>query len=309
MAFIFDTNQPVTDGFGAIYRLKELLKLAGWTVTASGGGTTYPNYATSDIFTGYRTGAEAPNLLGNANSWFQIRSPSNVSLSFQTDGASYNWSINVSPSVGFTGGSTAVPGTAADQTALLNLGQLFNGGTWYWNCAADNAAPYGFWGAAINPGAVNAGEGGLVFEPLTATTPGDPYPFVFYMAKVGFQFGVSVNQGGLPSYYFYQLAWEPSLTPSNPTWVAGHCWSSNAGTLLQASSVNPLTGADEVYPIAYARRYDAGAPWQGWKGISTMMKWVSVSRSYGSTLTVSSTRDRIVLNQVSLPWDGSVPIF
>ena len=70
-------------------------------------------------------------------------------------------------------------------------------------------------------------------------------------------------------------------------------------------STNPISTKDEAFPIVYARRGVIANP--GYKGVGFMMKWLGVSRTTGDTLTVDSTRDRIVFGDVSFPWQGTVP--
>ena len=118
MAFVLNKTTPAT-GAVAMYELKELLKLAGWTVLSSSDGTTY-NSGGDQI----TSGASGANGMANNNAWFRIRSPAGagaVSFTFQRGTTNLAWRIVRSRTAGFTTGSpsaTVVP-SASDGGTML----------------------------------------------------------------------------------------------------------------------------------------------------------------------------------------------
>jgi hypothetical protein len=72
-------------------------------------------------------------------------------------------------------------------------------------------------------------------------------------------------------------------------------------TIPNNFGTNPHTDKDEGFPVIYGRRAGLTAP-IGYKGISKLFRWTSVSRTTGSTL---NNLNRLVVGHVSIPWDGS----
>ena len=71
-----------------------------------------------------------------------------------------------------------------------------------------------------------------------------------------------------------------------------------------------LRGKDDTAPIAYVRGSTSFGTQIGVKGFSgTIMRWLGTTRAVGDTLSVNVARDRIIVGNVSLPWDpGVVPV-
>jgi hypothetical protein len=72
------------------------------------------------------------------------------------------------------------------------------------------------------------------------------------------------------------------------------------------AGTNSFNNNDDLFPMVYIRGANQGSP-AGYKGVGTVMKWNSVLRSIGDTQAQNTVRDRIIMGDVSLPWDGSVP--
>ena len=78
---------------------------------------------------------------------------------------------------------------------------------------------------------------------------------------------------------------------------------------------NPTNGTDDLLPLVYARpQYMSsqtlgtlGQPC-GYKGVSSLMKWITSARSNLDMLTVVNPGDRIVCNNITLPWNNTNPI-
>ncbi|MGW8177443.1 MAG: hypothetical protein ACWGQW_01385 [bacterium] len=166
MSKITDVNEVVATGAAAIFKLKTVLKAAGWTVPRSSDGLTYNS--TGDQITHAGTGAGG---MENNRAWFVIQSPNGEhQWCFQKEsGDNAEWRVKVSPLAGFVGGSPSaiiVP-TATDQTTIFGSGtdasptfvDMFPvDGTYRFNAIAENAPVgttvpiYPFWAFAVETG-------------------------------------------------------------------------------------------------------------------------------------------------------------
>lgn len=106
-----------TDGPGAIFRLKKLLKTVGWTVPMSSDGSTYN--PSGDQITHSGSGAGGMN---NLSAWFRIQDPGGQrEYLFQRDTSAERLKWHYSTSAKFVGGSpnaTTLP-TATDTKGLV----------------------------------------------------------------------------------------------------------------------------------------------------------------------------------------------
>lgn len=332
MAIVSTVSTTPTTWAEAIFSLKETLKTAGWIVTDSGcgfallpGPTEIPySYGSgTDIISSAAAGDFG---LNNEQAWFVIQSPDGyVEYMFQRGndssyGPGQGWRVSWSASTtsgGYTGGSPdyKTTPTATDEDYIRGGGTptsptyfyLFGvtPGNTRWHIIADNAAPYTWWcgGWAVGTG---VHQMGMIHDYLVATTTGDISRYVSYCSYADFTSnshfqGTSSNPNGT-----YALRCRNILNTNYTTPV---CFIFNQissfTSLYENSLANPLTGKDEMYPVIYARAADQGDG--QWKGISTVMRWMSINRPVTSTYTVNTTRDRVIWQSVSLPWDGSVP--
>lgn len=223
MAKQTDVNSIPATGGEAMFRLKEVLKLAGWTVPESSDGTTY-NPAGDQI----TTGAAGAGGMNNDNAWFVVEEPSGAGgrqWCFQCVlAASEQWRIKLSAATGFGIGNpsaTQVP-QAVDEVVLRGSGTdaaptgttLFpTNGTYRVHCIAQDAAVgpvgnecYGFWFFVTG-----TGTGALstcimqlpmavgTYVPLvgtrTAPTEGEADPAVYLCEFDGNAFDVNGNSG------------------------------------------------------------------------------------------------------------------
>lgn len=317
MAFVWNKTTPAT-GAVAMYELKELLKSAGWSVLSSSDGTTY-NAAGDQI----SSGASGANGMANNSAWFRIRSPAgagSVSFTFQRGTTNLAWRIKRSRAAGFTGGSPGATQTpsATDEGTMLGGGTdaapTFNNlfttdGTYRWNGGADNASPYGWWCASFSTGG-SAPVCTLIHDPLTGTEPTDADQAAFWMAISGQNALTVATITSEAQTATTRAIWSQpiSAAPVGYAFWSGAVIYNNANARLYAPGglpTNPITTKDEVFPIIFVRSSLIANP--GYKGVSTMVRWTGTTRTTGDTLTVSSSRDRIIYGDVSLPWDGSVP--
>ena len=323
MAFVFNKSSPAT-GSIAIFNLKACLVAAGWVVKSSGDGLALYS-AVGDILV---SGAAGVGGLGNLQAWFRIQDPGGVAeFIFQRGGTNLVWRQVWSALSKFIGGAPSpiqVP-TAADEVLVIGAGsaavpafytRFSADGSYRWNVGADATAPYAWWAAAFVIG------GGppltaIVYEAVTAGAPGDSNIYIVYNAASAAAASPFIAGAGSGN----------DMSSSSQTaigsYLSAHVASLGVGALVDMPAMkmtydggptavpklmgtNPLTGKDEAVPITFMRPAPlAGA---GYKGLSTVMLWQGNARATGDTLTISTPRDRIVYGDVSLPWDGSVPV-
>lgn len=316
MAFVFNKSTPAT-GAVAVYEFKELLKTAGWTILSSSDGTTY-NDAGDQI----TTGASGAGGMANNSAWFRIQSPVGAGgqqFILQRGTGNTAWKLKRSRTSGFTGGSpsaTQAP-SATDEITILGGGTDASPSfaTWFaadglyrWNVGADNAAPYGFWAGSFPTGGGNPAAF-FCLDPLFSTSATDADQYWMHVSVTG-QNGcavTSINSESGTSTSFRNLSQIISTSPgSSYAEFPGLIFNLSATQIIpNGIPTNPISVKDEAFPIILARRSAIATP--GYKGITTLMRWTGVARTTGDTLTLTTTRDRIIYRDISVPWDGSVP--
>lgn len=366
MALIFiDTNDVPNGLFGpgtttcnmlpvtaaeAVFRLKELLKSAGWTIQASSDGTNFSNTAgnTNDQIT-------SSTEMGNLNAWFVIKQPAIGSgtgapghrqLAFRKSSATEgSWTVTYIP-LNSTNTAAQAPTVAGTATALPTYTSVYDvcgtypstAGTWFsttantyrTSIAADNAAPYGFYmfSYLVSSGSAATAGGCLIFDPLTSYDASDVDPYAFYCpsptngildvsssSATAASVMPTTHNRSAPAKLLYKSTLYEAWRNVSMLVYCSHDSSSTAGLINfpNASSTNPHTAEDDLLPVPYGRPASNTStvftPPNGFMGISTLLKYAGVSRSTGSPLTVSTTRDYISVVDVVFPWDGSVPLF
>jgi hypothetical protein len=339
------TNLNPNNGGEVMWYLKQTLVQAGWTVIGSGdgtaGATAGTNYSkTGDIFTTLSSVKSGSGGLLNNGAWFLLRQPASVrnsqrQLLFKNGytGAytTYMWPIKYSYGGLYTTASVnagSVLPTASDET-VINLGYAqfpttfvgSNSNTYRLNVSADNSAPYGFWAGWFPYGTTGTTcSGMMVFDPLLDGTydsnDADPYIFYFPNAQASTPPTASGNgsnvvgsisyesPGGVLSLYKDKTAALTVAIVNTPGLILVSGGTPSL-TVPASLSANPFSGKDEVVPILYARRSALSSP--GFKGMGTLMKWTGTQRNTGDTLSIASSgaKDRIVMGQVSFPWNGT----
>lgn len=306
MSFIYTKNISNTTGAAGWYHLKELLKTAGWTVMSSSDGTTYSS--SSDVIT---TGSSGAGGMNNTSAWFRIQMPAangvTREFTFQRTGSSLTATIKYSFSAGFIGGSpnaTTTP-TATDEQTVSSGTIWAADNTFHLNLAADNASPYGFWmGIILNGNTNSANTGGMLFEPMIGGPSSDPDPYVIYVedSAGGSSWTEAKVIGVTAKAWFYK-----GLSYETFTGLGGCQMFGSAVCFPLKAGSNPYTFKDEIGPILWARKV-TNSSILGIKGFGTVMKWNGTKKISGSTLTVSTDKDRIVLADVNFPWDGTLPV-
>ena len=230
----------------------------------------------------------------------------------------------------YGGGSDAAPtfttlfgDTAAAGVSRFNV--MCNNGL------SSETAPYAIWATSFrNGGGVTPGMS-FVFDPMAPGTigVGELDPYVFYLDGQGTNVG-AFNMCG--NDYRCGLT-SVNRTPYTGTWlkygqsdqafvrvpvcVYVQMTDSSANQIVIPASndtfmtrapagTNPYNNNDDLFPMVYVRSANQGSR-TGYKGVGTVMKWNSVLRSIGDTQAQNTVRDRIIMGDCSLPWDGSIP--
>lgn len=318
MAWMFDANggSPGSGG-AALFKLKELLKAAGWTVTSSSDGTTY--FPATD---GITTGGSGAGGLNNALAWFRIRQPSanTREFTFQRASAStHSWRVKYSggPATTFVGGAPSATQTpsATDEQIIIGGGtdaaptftQIFDtpDAGWRFNAAADNESPWSFYyWTHINSG--SAIRTFFMLDGMLSGTAlsGDVDQAVIYEGALS----ASILQvTDLTSYSVGPRGWvKKTLAGSAFARIAAQA----PQTFPNLSGTQPFNSKDQLYPVVYARESAQAAP-TGHKGVSSVMRWLGTVRTTFDTFNVRTTKDYVTLSgtaaspDVVLPWNGS----
>ncbi len=328
MAYVFQTNLTPATGHDAVFAWKATLVAAGWTVMASGTGTSGSYNAAGDSIV---TSAN----LNAANAWFRLRAPDpgdGVRREYvvQRTTASTTYRIKYSPGAGFTGapgggGSTdadTVP-SSADERVVVGGGTdasptgaviLPTDATYRWHVGAGGAADkHAWWAAALPIGGGALSAGWFLEAMLPNTYPSadlDPYAQSFSTTAFNqTSWAGTVVRSVLGSgVYKKGLAGEAWVAFSGCGWAGGNTGGGSVPpTVFVATKIgsSPYNAKDDLMPLMWGRRSAQGSG--GYKGMGAMLRLSGVLRTVGDTLTVATSRDRITFGPLVLPWDGSVP--
>lgn len=314
MTFRFIEELPNVLASQRQYLIKEHLKTVGWTVPSSSDGTTYN--AAGDQITHGSSGA---NGLGNTNAWVRIRSPDNsleITLQRAVNDNTYRIKLARAPMNAGTPGATQTPTTttATDEIVVLGAGTDaaptggsfgFGGGTagaQMLKGGADDTSPYGFWFATSTCGSAGSLVPGIFYlDPLIMTIPGDAFLYVVKAGAVETSTGSLSNLDAQANQFSYVASATPTVSINMPAqhMVIG------SNIAIPSDVVTTADGRFRELLVRYERRAAAASP--GYKGVSSLMKWVTPIRLRWTTLSIDTPHDRIVFGDVSFPWDGSFP--
>lgn len=306
----------------ALFKFKDFIKSNGWYVSSSGDGSSIYNPAT-DALTSSGSGA---NGLANANAWFVITHATAGHFCFQRGNADNQFRVKYSASVGFSsGGSANKVGSASDEKVLLGAGSdaspifdlLFRASGEQLKCHYVFDGSTGFWAMFGNKFGVQGISFLHVFDKVQNTNASETHPYVIILdgqnGSPGSVASLNANTSKVSAYikkgdaleYFGPIqAFEPSIdgTPL-------------IGDPAYQIPSSPYTQKDGTLPIIYAKRPNStpSSPFpSGIKGQSVFMKWhLQSSRptyyTFASKVSRSTTNteDRIVIGNISIPWDGS----
>ncbi|MHB8407917.1 MAG: hypothetical protein ACYDHY_07525 [Acidiferrobacterales bacterium] len=186
------------------------------------------------------------------------------------------------------------------------------------NFVVPNPSPYAFWGWTAPAGTSTGPNSGQMMDPIvtgsfatgSALYVVDPFVFYFEGAAAGTPFshgatgfgGDTTTGPGARTWFRY------GLQNANFGLVGAGYYAGSVNTVWpQGAGSNPETTLEDVLPIPWIRSPNAPG-FGGYKGMSSLCKWFGSSRSYASTFTFNFNRDRIVVDDVVLPWDTSVPL-
>jgi hypothetical protein len=182
-------------------------------------------------------------------------------------------------------------------------------------------SPYGFFLANIHRLGSDVANSLIVFDPMVSGSfPSlERDPFVWYAAGQGTStaryasdFQSDSNSGLTPRTWFrYGYAGSTYQKVGACSWLAGDNTPYLRGIPGRGSPNWGNNLYDDSFPILYVRRASLGGN-AGYKGVSSMLKWTSISRNTGDSLSTTNpgvSRDRVVIGDVSIPWDGSTVPF
>ena len=322
MTITFDANNvhaDVADFATAVYFLKEHLKTQGWTVVASGDGVAASAIG-SDVITSPDDGA---NGFDNTRAWICLQQPSGGSGDFAgsrqfvfqrgDDATNLNrkfrnvYSLGGTANTGaidantvptftdegiYVGGGTPGSPTFADaQENVTGAGayHIMAGGSednFRWYLISISTRTHSVW----------------CFDPLSELTAGDTDPYAMYSAVFADTNGMTENNMNANS------LGRAIIDPANigtgvdtiPQIQKMKGWPNSSGEMKQNHVTNK---EDLIFP------YYAGAGvLKGFKGVSTIWRFRTISHALKSTYTVSISRDRFLLEDFAAEWNGSIPI-
>lgn len=303
MAFNFNVNNAAMTGAQAWVRMLNLWMSQGWVVKSSSDGTSFS--PTGNIIV---SGDAVAGGFGNSNAWFRIQMPLvggvNREIVVQKGTNSTGYDLRYSYSAKFTsgGGVTTLP-TATDQQDILTRisGFMPADNSFRFNAAAGGSADgYGSWMGCFPIGGGAPSGGVFYINPMTGSAAaGDIDPYVFVKSS-------AANAGA--------FAWYRKGNISEQFVVTHYCpfASTSGGTSIfipNNCGVNPHTGQEQIFPVPWSSYGGNGGQLSigSFKGISSMVCWNGSTKASGDTFSVLSTRDRFVLGDINLPWNGSVP--
>jgi len=327
MATQWIVNQTPTNGSLAMFQLVQTMISGGWVQMGSGDASTFNNSAAGPVVNG---GAGATGL-GNNAAWIRLEAPlqtfggasSNREFCIQRGNADADWWIRYSVAGNFSGGSPSatVAPTAADQVNLYGTAQNAATGffgtnnTYRCNCMCyDASGSYGFYLFTFPTGGGSTSQTAFVLDPLIQASTADKDPYILYTAgasanTLGGAVAATKHFGGDTSAMLAFMS--TNLITANCITVMASVYYNMAGGLIVpvTLTVDPFGSLDHTWPIHYGRRSPLNFLPMGPKGWGTIMRYPGVSRNTGDTLSISApgAKDYIVVQHISLPWNGSSP--
>lgn len=286
------------DGIDALGN--QALAAAGWVCKSSGTGLGGAFSANSNLMP--TATAWNANAIGG-NGWQRWQDPAgNTEWVFESV-AGPGWNVWYSPAAHFSGGSAGVPPTAADQHQILSNTTWFTATGFL---AAANDTP------VINNGVsryqvvsvgcnANTSLSGHVFvcDPIDPTLAGtfsawDTDPQVVWAEG---------NTNG-----YANLSGSNSRFALLPAGAGG--WSHVQAVkpiATQQGIADPVTGKDVALPVLWEQLTGANIyP----KGYSTSLLWqITAHTNNGAMLSLVTSKDRMTVGTVSVPWNGLTPAF
>lgn len=187
--------------------------------------------------------------------------------------------------------------------------------------SGSNPTPYGYYMTSFTNGAGNGCEAEQIFDPLLSGSfpPGDTDPFmigrhstninnsVFNPYTAQQHFGDSTTSGVHRCWFAKGKPTQQFVGCASLYFLRGNNSQGMVNAYPQQAGANQHSNEDDLLPIIQARYASTGGQ-GGYKGLSSLMRYTSSIKSTGTAMSVASNRDRIVMNTVTLPWDGSLPL-
>lgn len=347
MAKFTDVNNGGIDGSACMFRFKETLKAAGWTVTQSSDGTTFNG--SGDQITVEGSGAGG---MANANAWFDIQDPvGGRTFSIQRGASNTVWRIKYSALDDFgVGTSTQVgAGTVGEEQIIFGSGTdasptfstLFAASsTFQWHVIAQSTATgpsgneaYGFWAFATVDGTgvlrtmffcepTDPNSYPVLVGTRAAPNTGDPDPVIIecnannsggmMRLSQGTSLGWSDTSASNNKMFWYQYN---NTNSGTEAWVQSHGAgvrqgdNSPAVTYFENLGSNPYDGGDDLFQIMVGRPSTGFATQVGLKGNTNFIKQqMSVGRAYPDTVNLA-TDAFVQVENCLVPWeDTTAPV-
>ena len=297
--------------------------LAATAYVKRGDGTTV--YTMAAGTTGRAVdGIANATTMADGNVWFVAEMPDHsCQYAFQRNSSNTSWKLSYSTmdTGGFdddgtpTATATVMP-TASDGHAISTGFTLFPAdGSCRTHLCADNASPYG-WYMLNSTLTANIEAGCIICDPLLAGSYGaDTDPRVTSWSSYGFNYEMVYGDGQAKTHYKKGVAGETYIRCNVGFYMSSESVRMFPFYNTQGAGTDPLTGYEVLVPVVYGRSSGdaAGSPnAYGWKGFSSMIRWIGSNRSNNDTVSVaSSTSKEWLVRSYStygpylVPWDGS----
>lgn len=306
MAKFSDVNFLPATSAEIVFRLKEVMKQAGWVVQSSSDGTTYN--ATGDQISSSGTGAGG---MDNARAWFRIQDPGGTrELTFQLQsGGGLAWRIKYSAQAKFIGGAPSATDTpsATDEVILKGGGTdasptfsayFATGGRFHVVC--DSTPVNGGYFVVCFETSTTNGNIGYFFclEPISYASAANNDPMIIVTSNGGFAKGQSAS-----AWYGYG-----GSDPRFGTAYALAYANATSDTLFPGGlTSNPFNNGDDMIGIPWGSDTSNPVP-IGFLGVGAFLRWKGVNRSYPDTVSLTSNA-RVYAGDVLVPWpDGVAPV-
>lgn len=300
------SSSPCSLAYAIYYWMKWMTTASptgpGWTVKRSsdGAGTVEGvNWGDGDYIS---NAGELENYVSpTRRSWFVLRAPdgSREIMFVKPSTSAGQQAIYLSPSGGFTGGDAWNTPTASDTMFVNSWGPSPTQYIGMMHCAADDAAPYGFWMYVHLAGAPAAHYWSMAQAKCDVfQITGDTDPFVTWVAQTSVAWTTSYLSGEDTSGY----GWRGSrpIVASNQA-IGALYMRGNASAYFFPNNVPTISSGEDVsMPVSFGRNASSGTGY--FKGVSSFFQWNGAARAVGEMF---ENRTRVSLGDMNVPWDGS----
>lgn len=299
-----------------LFRLKEMLKDAGWAVKASGDGRSAYS-ASGDVITNTSTG---DNGMANVRAWFRIASPDDVvEFTFQVIVVLNNHEVRIKSNFGraglFTGGAPDAETTpSATSEIVLNGGGTDASptgvGWWHGNStdagaraygAAETVYPYRFWWTSNASASPYTKGAMLALDTVIPVDPSDTDIYVIWHQMVR----ANLNWG---SVHFSSLTDAQARLVGFLDETFVRLYAQRLADASTGTSAHPTTGALSLCPVYLSRRDNVTTP-NGDKGFATLLRYMpqTTTTPYSRQLNAQNGRRYIytIGNGFHLPWPSA----